>query len=121
MNYGKEMDRRVFLVTVGKAFPVTVGGLYLIGCGDDDMSSNPNDQVILAQSSVSAGHTHTAELPLADLDSMQSMGYLSSNSGGHTHTATLTAADFETLRTSNVVTITSTVAAGHTHNFTFRR
>lgn len=120
MNLGTDLNRRRFLVTVGKAFPVTFGGLYLISCGDDGQPTNPGSQVIVAQSTVNAGHSHTAELPEADVDSTQNQAYSSSSSGGHIHSVTLTAANFETLRTSGAVTVTSTSVSGHTHNFTFR-
>ena len=121
MKPGTEMGRRKFIVTVGKAFPVAVGALYIIGCGDEDQPMSPGGQAILASSSVDAGHSHTAALPAADLDSMQSMSYGSSNSSGHTHSVTLTAANFETLRSNGAVTVTSANNSGHTHRFTFRQ
>ena len=120
MNHDMNMERRKFLVTVGRAFPITLGALYLISCGDDDDPMGAGSMVITVQSTVNAGHSHSAGLPEADLESMQSKSYGSSSSGGHTHSVTLTAVNFETLRTSASVTVTSTNNSGHTHNFTFR-
>ena len=76
--------------------------------------------MIVAQSTVNSGHSHTAELPEADVDSTQNRTYSSSYSSGHIHSVTLTAANYETLRTSGEVTVTSATVSGHTHNFTFR-
>ena len=120
MSLRTDIERRKFLITVGKAFPVTIGALYLIGCGDHDDPMGTGSMVITAQSTVNAGHSHSADVPEADLDSTQSKSYGSTSSSGHTHSVTLTAANFETLRNSGSVTVTSTSNSGHTHNFTFR-
>ena len=118
------MNRRTFFIEAGKTFPVVAGAIYLLSCDGDsdgsDGSMNGNEMVIVAQSTVSAGHTHTAEVPLSDLESTVAIDYTSSFSGGHTHRVTLTDNDFAALRAGGEVTVRSTTSSGHSHDFTFR-
>ena len=117
------MDRRTFIIETGRAFPVIAGAMYILSCGDSNGGppSDPGQMVITATSTVSNGHSHTAEVPVSDLDSSSAIDYTSSVSSGHAHTVTLTAANFADLSAGREVTVTSRMASGHTHDFSFRQ
>lgn len=121
------MKRRTFLIEAGKAFPVLAGARYLVGCDSSNgLYSNASDNtsgamVIRATSSVAAGHTHTAEVPVADLNRTTDKTYTSSRAAGHTHNVTLSAAQLGRLRDGEAVTVTSSSDAGHLHQFTFQQ
>jgi hypothetical protein len=116
------MQRRTFVIEAGKAFPVIVGGLYLIGCG-----SNPTTPSAVADvtsnSTVVNGHSHTANVPAADQLHPAQTTYTSSTSLSHVHLATLTAAQLSAIASGGSVTVTSTssdVTGTHQHEFTFQ-
>jgi hypothetical protein len=118
------MKRRTFLIEAGKAFPIVAGALYIVGCdsNEDDGNGNPppSGMTITTTSTTDAGHSHSASIPEDDLDLTSNKVYTSSNDGGHVHTVALTAADFATLAGGGEVTVTSSLAGSHTHDFTFR-
>jgi len=123
------MNRRNFIIKAGKAFPVIAGAVYIVGCDSNDSndsgSGNNNGNnggqptTLRVFSTTSAGHSHSADLPLADVDSVSSKSYQSSNSGGHIHSVTLSVAQLTTIGGGGIVTVTSTDSGGHTHGFTF--
>ena len=53
------MERRVFVIQAGRAFPVVAGALYLIGCGSSTTSPSATTD-ISSTSTVVNGHTHHA-------------------------------------------------------------
>ena len=116
------MERRVFLIEAGKAFPITAGALYVIGCGGS--STSPSTVAdITSTSTVVNAHTHSANVPASDQLHPAETTYTSSSSSSHTHMVTLTAAQLSTLASGGTVTITSTsspVTGDHRHDFTFR-
>jgi len=126
------MDRRRFIIKAGQAFPVLAGAVYLVGCdsnsssSDDDDGNNNNDGgnnqplFITATSTVADGHSHSAQIPVADLTSPSNKTYNASSSFGHNHLVTLSIAQLSSLGTGSTVTVTSTNDFAHTHNFTFR-
>ena len=125
------MDRRRFIIKAGQAFPVLAGAVYLVGC-DSNSSSSDNDDgnnndggnnqplFITATSTVADGHSHSAQIPVADLTSPSNKTYNASSSFGHNHLVTLSIAQLSSLASGSAVTVTSTNDFAHTHNFTFR-
>jgi hypothetical protein len=72
---------------------------------------------ITTTSSVTNSHTHTVCIPTADHVTPPSSGatYQTSITNGHNHSVVMTAAQ---LQAANTI-VTSTVSAGHTHDFNF--
>ena len=114
------MERRTFVIEAGKAFPVVVGALYLIGCGSPTSPSAVAD--VTSNSTVVNGHSHTANVPASDQLHPADTTYTSSTSLSHAHMVTLTTAQLAAIAGGSVtVTSTaSTVTGDHQHDFTFR-
>ncbi len=115
------MDRRVFFIEAGKAFPVVVGALYLIGCGSSTSPSSVAD--VRGVSTVINAHSHTANVPASDQLRPADTTYASSTDAGHNHMVTLTAAQLQSIASGGSVTVTSTaspVTGNHSHDFTFQ-
>ena len=115
------MERRTFVIEAGKAFPVVVSALYLIGCGSSTSPSAVAD--VTSNSTVVNGHSHTANVPASDQLHPADTTYTSSTSLSHAHKATLTAAQLATIASGGSVTVTSTastVTGNHQHDFTFQ-
>ena len=115
------MERRTFDIEAGKAFPVVVGALYLIGCGSPTSPSAVAD--VTSNSTVVNGHSHTANVPASDQLHPADTTYDSSTSLSHAHKVTLTTAQLATIASGGSVTVTSTastVTGNHQHDFTFR-
>jgi len=116
------MERRTFFIEAGKAFPVVVGALYVIGCGSSSTSPSATADVTSTSTAVN-GHTHTANVPASDQLHPADTTYTSSNVDSHVHMVTLTAAQLTSIASGGAVTVTSTVSAvtgSHTHDFTFQ-
>jgi hypothetical protein len=116
------MDRRVFVIEAGKAFPIVAGALYLIGCGSSTTSPSAVADVSSTSTNVN-GHTHTANVPASDQLHPADATYTSSTDSGHNHMVTLTASQLSTIASGGSVTITSTssaVTGNHAHTFTFQ-
>ena len=116
------MDRRVFVIEAGKAFPVIAGALYLIGCGSSTTSPSMVADVSSTSTNVN-GHTHTTNVPSADQLHPVDTNYTSSTDSGHNHMVTLTASQLSSIASGGSVTVTSTssaVTGNHTHSFTFQ-
>jgi hypothetical protein len=115
------MNRRVFVIEAGKAFPVVAGALYLIGCGSSTTSPSMVADVSSTSTNVN-GHTHSVNVPASDQLHPTDTTYTSSNDAAHTHMVTLMASQLSTLASGGSVTVTSTssaVTGTHTHAFTF--
>jgi hypothetical protein len=115
------MERRVFVIQAGKAFPVIAGALYLIGCNSPTSPSATAD--ILSTSTVVNSHSHTANVPASDQLHPADTTYTSSTDAGHDHMVALTASQLSTLASGGSVTITSSVSGvtgSHQHAFTFQ-
>src|SRR5216684_5542935 len=102
------MERRVFVIQAGKAFPVVAGALYLIGCGSSTTSPSAVAD-ISSTSTVVNSHTHSVNVPAADQLHPANTTYTSSTSSAHDHMVTLTANQLSNLASGGSVTITSTV------------
>ena len=59
------MERRVFVIQAGKAFPVSPVGLYLIGCGSSTTSPSAVAE-ISSSSTVVNSHSHSVGVPASD-------------------------------------------------------
>ena len=112
------MERRTFVIEAGKAFPVVVGALYLIGCGSPTSPSAVAD--VKSNSTVVNGHSHTVNVPASDQLHPADTTYTSSTSLSHAHMVTLTAAQLAAIASGGSVTVTSTVTGNHQHGFTFQ-
>ena len=129
-------SRRQFLCTAVRAAAGTTVTLVLtplVGCGSDDTpapttSTNPTvppscDGISGVSTNVLA-HTHEICVPRGDLDSPPVAGksYLTSaaSTNGHTHGVELSFTQLVALRANQTVTVTTTVAESHTHDFGLR-
>ena len=116
------MKRRVFVIQAGKAFPVVVGALYMVGCGSSP--TNPSAVAdVASDSTVVNGHSHSVNVPASDQLHPTDTTYPSSPSVNHVHTGTLTTNQVSTLASGGSVTVTSSASAvtgNHQHDFTFR-
>ena len=116
------MDRRVFVIEAGKAFPIVAGALYLIGCGSSTTSPSAIADVLSTSTNIN-GHTHTANVPASDQLHPADASYTSSTDSAHNHMVTLTASQLSAIASGGSVTVTSnssTVTGNHTHDFTFQ-
>ena len=115
------MERRTFVIEAGKAFPVVIAALYLIGCGSPTSPSSVAE--VASDSTVVNGHSHTANVPASDQLHPATTTYTSSASAGHEHMVTLTADQLSRIASGGAVTVTSaasTVTGNHRHDFTFQ-
>ena|SRR5215468_2042921 len=116
------MERRVFIIEAGKAFPVVVGALYLINC--DSSSTSPSTVAdVTSNSTVVNGHSHSVNVPASDQLHPADTTYTSSNSLSHVHMVSLTAAQLQTIASGGSITATSTLSSAtgnHLHDFTFQ-
>jgi hypothetical protein len=115
------MQRRLFMIEAGKAFPVVVGALYLIGCGNSTTSPSAVADVS-ATSSVSNAHSHGANVPASDQMKAVAVVYTTTNVMAHDHQVTLSATQLASLASGGSVTVTTTssaVTGVHTHDFVF--
>ena len=116
------MNRRVFVIEAGKAFPIIAGALYVIGCGTS--MSGPSAVADVSSTSTNVnGHTHTANVPASDQLHPADATYTSSTDSAHNHMVTLTASQLSTIASGGSVTVTSTsstVTGNHAHDFTFQ-
>jgi hypothetical protein len=116
------MDRRLFIIRAGQAFPVVAGALYLIGCGSSTTSPSSVADVSSTSTNVNS-HTHSANVPASDQMHPANATYTSSTDSAHNHMVTLTASQLSTLASGGSVTVTSTVSTvtgSHQHDFTFQ-
>jgi hypothetical protein len=116
------MERRVFVIQAGKAFPVVAGALYLIGCGRSTTSPSAVAD-ISSTSTVVNSHSHSVGVPASDQLHPANNTYTSSTSSAHEHMVTLTASQLSTLASGGSVAVTSTVSSvtgTHQHDFTFQ-
>jgi len=116
------MERRAFVIQAGKAFPVIIGALYLIDCGDSPSSPSAVADVA-STSTVVNGHNHTANVSASDQMHPANMTYSSSTTSAHDHIVTLTANQLSTIAAGGSVNVTSTVSTvtgTHQHDFTFQ-
>jgi hypothetical protein len=115
------MDRRTFVIEAGKAFPVVIGALYVIGCGDSSTAPSAYASVSATSTTVN-GHTHDVGISASDQQKPVDTTFTSSSTLNHTHMVTLSASQLASLGLGGSVTVTSTVntvTGSHSHDFTF--
>ena len=116
------MNRRVFILEAGKAVPVVIGALYIVGCGGNSTTSPSATADVQATSTVSNGHSHSANVPASDQLKTVAVVYTTTNVLAHDHQVTLSASQLASLAAGGSVTVTTTSSATtgvHTHDFTF--
>lgn len=125
------MDRRIFL----KNSLVAAGGVMfassLVACASDS-SEDPsakdsdvttdNDELaprtkcnVKPVAVVGSNHGHALAIPLADAVAGVAKSYNIQGASVHPHTVAITALQFKQLGAGAVLTLQSTVGAGHTH------
>ena len=117
------MERRTFVIEAGKAFPVVLGALYVVACGDSGTTSPSTVADVSSTSTVVNAHSHITNVPASDQLHPVDTTYTSSSSLSHVHMVTLTANQLSTIASGGSVTVTSTVNAvtgNHSHDFTFQ-
>jgi hypothetical protein len=96
-------------------------------CGTGPMSTQPTPtgascDGVLTTSSVVLAHTHTLCVPSSDLSSPPAGGATYTTSPPQpTHTVTLTQAELQAIEGGMTVTVTSSVAGSHTHDFAIHK
>jgi len=121
LDDGAVLNRRVFLIQAGKAFPVVAGALYVIGCDNSTSPSAVAD--IFSTSTLVNSHTHSVNVPSSDQLHPDMVMYTSSNELAHVHLVALSANQLSTLASGGSVTVrstSSTVTGSHTHEFRFQ-
>ena len=116
------MERRTFVIHAGKAFPVIIGALYLIDCGNNSTSPSAVADVA-STSTVVNGHSHTTNVSASDQMHPANATYTSSTTSAHDHMVTLTANQLSTIAAGGSITVASTVSTvtgTHQHDFTFQ-
>jgi hypothetical protein len=113
--------RREFLLRTTAGLLVIPVASVLEACGYE--SGATTCQGTLASSSVVLGHAHTVCVLAADLGSPPAGGrtYSTSSSGGHMHTVTLTQSELQRIAAGQVVMVTSSGDAGHSHTFAIQK
>jgi hypothetical protein len=117
------VDRRTFVIEAGKAFPVVLGALYVIGCGDSGPTNPSTVADVSSTSTVVNAHSHSANVPASDQLHPADTTYTASSSLSHVHMVTLMANQLSTIASGGSVTVTSTVSTvtgNHAHDFTFQ-
>ena len=113
------VDRRTFVIEAGKAFPVVLGALYVVGCGNSGPTNPSTIADVSSTSTVVNAHTHSANVPASDQLHPADATYTSSSSLSHVHMVTLSANQLSTIASGGSVTVTSTsstVTGNHAHD-----
>ena len=117
------VGRRTFVIEAGKAFPIVLGALYVIGCGDSGPTNPSTIADVSSTSTAVNAHSHSANVPASDQLHPADATYASSSSLTHVHMVTLSANQLSTIASGGSVTVTSTsstVTGNHAHDFTFQ-
>jgi hypothetical protein len=130
------MDRKQFLGTL-VALPI---GIFLVHCSSDsspaaanaggDSSQNPNPPGAaptdsggqsVYTSSITGGHDHTFTIDDTSFTAPPDAGVSgdTSTDSSHSHSVSVTSAQLASVETGDSVSVTTGVAGGHTHVFTF--
>ncbi|MEE9364465.1 MAG: hypothetical protein V3U92_17835 [Cellulophaga sp.] len=121
------MERKEFIQKVGGILLVGVPAFILIGCSssDDSSSETPGEKGETdclkngaTASGISANHGHTLVVSKADISAASEKSYSIKGSSNHNHNITLSANNFATLKTSKIISVTSSTDGGHSHSVT---
>jgi len=125
------LNRREFLTTAAGGFVTLLLTPLVSACGSDSTSTTttttssttPGCDGAGETSTVSAGHSHTLCVPLADLDNPPAAGatYSTSLTEGHQHTVTLIQAWLMAVAQGQTVKVTTSSVTGHTHDFAVQK
>jgi hypothetical protein len=99
--------KRFLLQLAGGAWALAAAGC---GGGDDD-----DAPPLACSGTIANNHGHALVIPEADLDATTARTYDIAGSAGHTHTVTFTPAQLAALKAGSTVTVTSSLASGHSH------
>ena len=123
-----QMDRRLFLKNSAMAVGGVVFASSLVACasdtsteqdaelasGDDELA--PRTKCSAAPvSAIGSNHGHALSIPLAEALAGVAKSYNIKGASGHPHTVAVSVAQFKQLGAGAVLTIQSTVDAGHKH------
>ena len=95
--------------------------LAAVACSSGSNPSSPGGSCngLDPTSTVALGHTHTVCVLSSDLSNPPSGGVTYTTSGPDpTHTVTLTQAQLQSIQSGQSVTVTTSIANNHTHDFT---
>jgi hypothetical protein len=92
------------------------GGTAGNGNGGNGTAAGCSDP--LPEVQAPSDHTHTLTIPASTLDATTAQTFNTGVTDAHMHMVTLAAADLATIKGGGSVTVTSTVAIGHSHMFT---
>ena len=115
------MDRKTFIKRMAGTLLIGIPAYSMLGCSssDDGVTTPPpnNNTDCLAngtQSSISANHGHTLQVPASDVQNGTEKQYSIQGGSGHDHNITVTAANFSTLKSNQQIQVTSTSGDSHT-------
>ena len=107
------VNRRTFVIDAGKAFPVVVGALYIVGCGDSGPTSPSTVADVSTTSTVVNARSHITNVPASDQLHPVDTTYTSSSSLSHVHMVTLTANQLSTIASGGFSDRHVSVKRGH--------
>lgn len=115
------MKRAEFLKVMGAGTLVALAGSAVTACKSSSTTpSNPDSHTFTSTgpSDSSNGHTHTITIQKTEVETPPASGISRETSAnGHTHTFTMSAAQLATVKGGTGVTVTTSIFAGHTHDF----
>jgi len=111
------LSRREFLAQSGYVTLCLVP--IVAACGSSNSSGGGGScDGVSSTSTIVSGHSHTVCVPTSDLTNPPASGATYTSSGPDpAHTITLMAAQLTSIQQGQPVTVTSSTAAGHTHDF----
>jgi hypothetical protein len=115
------MERREFLIQVGKGVIAMPLFLTATSCGDDPAAPADDNTRFTSTSTFDSGHSHRITFQCTALQG-GTLSYTSTNDGGHVHALELQASEVtDILAGATVGPVTSSLAGGHTHTWTITK
>ncbi len=114
----RQITRKQFVSGGMVAAIVVASGCASDDAEDGDESEGGSDCAGGADGNISGNHGHTASVSAADITAAAAKDYDIMGSSAHSHTISVSAAQMGELAAGDSVTVTSTMAAGHTHDVT---
>jgi len=116
------MERREFLIQVGKSVLAVPLVLVATSCGSDSNPAAPAPTTeFTTTSTLDSGHTHRITFQCAALMAGTAV-YVSSTDSGHSHSISLTAPELSDILAGGTVgPISSTIANSHNHTWTITK
>lgn len=114
------MQRREFCRLAGGTLLVIPAGLFFVRAGRASAQATEGTKLVYTSSMVGA-HAHTFGIEMAAIDAPPADGVSGPSSvvENHSHRVVVSAAELSNIRAGQTVEVTSGLAGGHRHLFTF--